>query len=70
MTEWIINSAEEWGIWGVLFSLFIEGSAFPFIGTFFIVTMGFILRLTWMQIVFISLAGSLLWEAIFLTISV
>ncbi|MCC5803311.1 DedA family protein [Rossellomorea vietnamensis] len=61
MTEWIINSAEEWGIWGVLFSLFIEGSAFPFIGTFFIVTMGFILRLTWMQIVFISLAGSLLY---------
>ncbi|WP_406685847.1 DedA family protein [Rossellomorea vietnamensis] len=61
MTEWLINIAEEWGIWGVLFSLLIEGSAFPFIGTFFIVTMGFILHLTWLQMVFISLAGSLLY---------
>lgn len=61
MTEWIINIAEEWGIWGVLFSLLIEGSAFPFIGTFFIATMGFILDLTWMEMVVTSIAGSFLY---------
>ncbi|WP_201716491.1 DedA family protein [Rossellomorea arthrocnemi] len=61
MGEWIMNIAEEWGIWGVLFSLFIEGSAFPFVGTFFIVTMGFILDLSWMELVMISLVGSLLY---------
>ncbi|WP_226671722.1 DedA family protein [Rossellomorea aquimaris] len=61
MSEWIIRIAEEWGIWGVLFSLFIEGSAFPFVGTFFIVTMGFILDLTWVEIGVISIAGSFLY---------
>ncbi|MFI8684244.1 DedA family protein [Rossellomorea sp. NPDC077527] len=61
MSDWILNIAEEWGIWGVLFSLFIEGSAFPFVGTFFIVTMGFILDLTWVEIGIISVAGSLLY---------
>ncbi|PFA68415.1 hypothetical protein CN378_07445 [Bacillus sp. AFS015802] len=63
MSEWILNIAEQWGIWGVLFSLLIEGSAFPFVGTFFIVTMGFILDLTWMEIGIISLVGSLLYTA-------
>ncbi|MCA1059854.1 VTT domain-containing protein [Rossellomorea aquimaris] len=61
MSDWILNIAEEWGIWGVLFSLFIEGSAFPFVGTFFIVTMGFILDLTWVEIGIISVVGSLLY---------
>jgi len=55
--EWL----EEWGIWGVLASLFIEGSAFPFIGTFFIVTVGFVMDLTWLQIAWISVAGSVLY---------
>jgi hypothetical protein len=31
MTESILSLIKEWGIWGVLFSLFIEGSALPFI---------------------------------------
>ena len=61
MSEWIMSIAEEWGIWGVLLSLFIEGSAFPFVGTFFIVTMGFLLDLTWVEIGIISIAGSFLY---------
>lgn len=61
MTETIINLVEEWGIWGVLLSLFIEGSAFPFIGTFFIVTVGFILDLSWFGTGGISLLGSFLY---------
>ncbi|MGM0852207.1 MAG: DedA family protein [Bacillota bacterium] len=61
MEEIMSNIAAEWGIWGVLLSLFIEGSAFPFVGTFFIVTMGFILELTWMEIGVISLIGSFLY---------
>ncbi|OZT11161.1 hypothetical protein CHN50_18155 [Priestia aryabhattai] len=61
MTEIILNFVEEWGIWGVLLSLFIEGSACPFIGTFFIVTVGFILDLSWFEIVVISLLGSFLY---------
>jgi hypothetical protein len=40
MTESILRLVEDWGIWGVLLSLIIEGSALPFIGTFFIVTVG------------------------------
>jgi membrane protein DedA with SNARE-associated domain len=55
--EWL----EAWGAWGVLASLFIEGSAFPFIGTFFIVTVGFVMDLTWLEIAWISAAGSLLY---------
>ncbi|MGE6755839.1 DedA family protein [Rossellomorea sp. NPDC071047] len=63
MEEIMANYSAEWGIWGVLLSLFIEGSAFPFVGTFFIVTMGFILELTWMEIGVISLLGSFLYTA-------
>lgn len=57
----IIGLIEDWGIWGVLISMFIEGSAFPFIGTFAIVTVGFILDLTWFEIGWISLLGSLIY---------
>jgi len=41
--------------------MFIEGSACPFIGTFFIVTVGFILDLSWFEIGGISLLGSFLY---------
>ncbi|MCI3920105.1 VTT domain-containing protein [Paenibacillus sp. TRM 82003] len=61
MTEQLFLWLEEWGVWGVLLSLFIEGSAFPFIGTFFIVTVGFVLELTWFDLIWISLAGSFLY---------
>jgi membrane protein DedA with SNARE-associated domain len=61
MTEIFIDLVEEWGIWGVLFSMFIEGSALPFLGTFLIVTVGFILSLSWFELVWISLSGSLLY---------
>ncbi|QTL52896.1 MULTISPECIES: DedA family protein [Priestia] len=61
MTETILRLVEDWGIWGVLLSLFIEGSAFPFIGTFFIVTVGFILDLSWFEIGGISILGSFLY---------
>jgi membrane protein DedA with SNARE-associated domain len=52
---------QDWGIGGILLSLLIEGSAFPFIGTFFIVTMGFLLDLTWFELAWISVLGSLLY---------
>ncbi|AJY75141.1 DedA family protein [Paenibacillus beijingensis] len=58
MTEGLLMLLNEWGIWGVLASLFIEGSAFPFIGTFFIVTVGFVMNLTWFEIAWVSLLGS------------
>ncbi|CAG5090514.1 Putative membrane-associated protein [Thermobacillus xylanilyticus] len=61
MAETLLELLEEWGIWGVLASLFIEGSAFPFIGTFFIVTVGFVMELSWLQIAWISAVGSLLY---------
>lgn len=61
MTELLLKLIENWGIWGVLISLFIEGSAFPFIGTFIIVTVGCILELTWIEIFYISIIGSLVY---------
>lgn len=61
MTESILEYLEDWGVWGVLLSLFIEGSAFPFIGTFFIVTVGFLLDLSWLEIAWISVLGSFLY---------
>ena len=61
MTESILSLIEEWGIWGVLLSLFIEGSALPFIGSFIMVTVGFILDLTWFEMVWISITGSFLY---------
>lgn len=61
MTYDIFNFLKEWGIIGVLVSLFIEGSAFPFIGTFFVITMGFIMDLTWLEIFYVSIIGSLLY---------
>jgi membrane protein DedA with SNARE-associated domain len=61
MTESILGLIEDWGIWGVLFSMFIEGSAFPFIGTFSIVTVGLIIDLTWFEIGWISLLGSFIY---------
>lgn len=61
MAEALFEWLEEWGAWGVLASLFIEGSAFPFIGTFFIVTVGFVMDLTWLEIAWISVAGSALY---------
>lgn len=61
MTDLLLTLIDNWGIGGILFSLFIEGSAFPFIGTFFIVTVGFILNLSWFEITWISLVGSFLY---------
>lgn len=61
MTEKLLSLVEQWGIWGVYLSLFIEGSAFPFVGTFFLITVGFLLELTWIDIGFISIIGSLLY---------
>ncbi|MFP7300193.1 DedA family protein [Neobacillus niacini] len=61
MTESILSLIREWGIWGVFISLFIEGSALPFIGSFIMVTVGFILDLTWFEMIWISLAGSFLY---------
>ncbi len=61
MTESIIGLIEDWGIWGVLISMFIEGSAFPFIGTFSIVTVGLIIDMTWFEIGWISLLGSFIY---------
>lgn len=61
MAENLFEWLEAWGAWGVLASLFIEGSAFPFIGTFFIITVGFVMDLTWLEIAWISAAGSLLY---------
>jgi len=61
VAETLLNLLEEWGVWGVLASLFIEGSAFPFIGTFFIVSVGFVMDLSWLQIAWISLVGSALY---------
>ncbi|MDP4095766.1 VTT domain-containing protein [Paenibacillus sp. P96] len=59
MAEAMVDILERWGIWGILVSLFMEGSAFPFIGTFFIVTVGFLMDLTWLEITWISVLGSL-----------
>lgn len=61
MTDLLLSLIDEWGIGGIYLSLFIEGSAFPFIGTFFIVTVGFILDLTWVEITLISIVGSFLY---------
>ncbi|MCM3601769.1 VTT domain-containing protein [Robertmurraya korlensis] len=61
MKDLLLTLIDNWGIGGILFSLFIEGSAFPFIGTFFIVTVGFILNLSWFEITWISLVGSFLY---------
>jgi membrane protein DedA with SNARE-associated domain len=61
MTEAILSLIEEWGGIGVLISLFIEGSALPFIGSFIMVTVGFILDLTWFEIIGISIVGSFLY---------
>lgn len=63
VTDAIIELLQEWGIWGVLLSMIIEGTAFPFIGTFFIVTVGFVLELPWLDIFWISLLGSFLYAA-------
>lgn len=61
MTDLLLSLIDEWGIGGIYLSLFIEGSALPFIGTFFIVTVGFILDLTWVEITLISIVGSFLY---------
>ncbi|WP_335872650.1 DedA family protein [Bacillus sp. 2205SS5-2] len=61
MAELFLVHVEEWGITGVLLSLLIEGSALPFIGTFFITTVGFILELSWLDILWISIFGSFLY---------
>ncbi len=61
MTETILLIIVDWGFWGVLLALFIEGSAVPFFGSFFMVTVGFILDFTWIELTFISLLGSLLY---------
>lgn len=61
MLESILDLLESWGAGGIVLSMFIEGSSLPFIGTFFIVTMGFIMDLTWLSMVWISLLGSLLY---------
>lgn len=61
MAEITFDLLDRWGIGGVLASLFIEGSAFPFIGTFFVITVGFLLDLSWLEIAWISLLGSLVY---------
>ena len=61
MADALLHMLEQWGIWGILLSLLIEGSAFPFVGTFFIVTVGFVMDLSWFELAWISLLGSFLY---------
>ncbi|WP_078544608.1 DedA family protein [Litchfieldia alkalitelluris] len=61
MAEFVWKVIEEWGIWGVLAALLVEGSAVPFFGTLFIVTVGFIMELSWTEITMISFVGSFLY---------
>ncbi|WP_066054212.1 DedA family protein [Robertmurraya korlensis] len=61
MTEILLALIDEWGIGGIYLSLFIEGSAFPFIGTFFIVTVGFIRDMSWVEMILVSIIGSFLY---------
>lgn len=61
MSHSIYAFIEEWGIWGIIFSMFIEGSSFPFIGTFFLITMGVVMELTWFEMIFTSIFGSFLY---------
>lgn len=61
MTDLLFDFLNDYGTWGVLLSLFIEGSAFPFIGTFFIVTVGFVMELSWVEIVWIAVFGSFIY---------
>ena len=63
MADALLSILEQWGIWGILLSLLIEGSAFPFIGTFFIVTVGFVMDLSWFELAWISILGSFLYAA-------
>lgn len=51
----------ELGLLGVWLSLFIEGSALPFVGTVYIITIGFIKNLSWLEMMSISLLGSFLY---------
>ncbi len=61
MTETMLLLIEDWGVWAVLLAMFIEGSAFPFFGTIFVLTLGFVVDLSWIEIGIISLLGSLLY---------
>lgn len=59
LLEWITRLFEEWGVWGILFSQLLEGSSFPFVGSAFMVTAGILMDLSRLDIVWISLGGSL-----------
>lgn len=59
MIENFLGFVEHWGIWGIYFSMFVEGSAFPFVGSLFIVMVGNVLDLSWSNMIWISILGSL-----------
>ena len=59
MTDFLMTLLETWGLGAIILALFIEGSSFPFIGTYFVIAVGFIVDYTWFEIVVASLLGSL-----------
>lgn len=61
LTEKLVDWLNEWGVFGVLASLFVEGTAFPIVGTLLIVTFGFVMELDWHEMLWISLLGSFLY---------
>lgn len=61
MTDALMNLIETWGLGAILIALFIEGSSFPFIGTYFVITVGFFIELTWGEIIITSVLGSLVY---------
>ncbi|MFE8702374.1 DedA family protein [Cytobacillus sp. FJAT-54145] len=61
MIEWIFNLIDNYGEFGLYLSFFIEGTALPLIGTFIVISYGFLIDLSLIRILSISVFGALLY---------
>ena len=58
MLDFVINMLREFGIWGLLAGLAIEASSLPFPGSLITLAYGYLLKLSFIEIILIALLGS------------
>ncbi|WP_235728246.1 DedA family protein [Metabacillus indicus] len=58
MLDFVINMLREFGIWGLMAGLAIEASSLPFPGSLITLAYGYLLKLSFIEIILIALLGS------------
>ncbi|MGM7723128.1 DedA family protein [Metabacillus sp. Hm71] len=61
MIEFILNTLNTLGVWGLFIGVALEAASLPFPGMLFVLTYGYLLKPSWGILVLLTIAGSLVY---------